>query len=225
MSQPTSSALPFRSDCPTSSEQQLPRQPHDTGRRRSIAHESLWSLASTFAEDGCKERSPRRKSCSDAAPFKLPSVSLPFLRSATSTSLPVLRSANTIEQGRTTPSDDVVHASPPQSDRLECLNDTATYKTRVFRKSPYLTFLGSADCDASETQADCLECLNDTTDRTPNVFRKSPYQRQKSKQGRTTPSEDDWKWLSNQLDEEEDRAHRVYYEDLGQLGQDEPASG
>jgi len=137
MSPSTSSAPALRSDSPTSSEQQLPHSsPRHTVRRRSIAHDSLLSLASSMSGDASNDNSLRRKSCNDVAPFKLPSVSLPFLRSADkdcgasqtfklpSVSLPFLRSTK-------------CDASPAPADCWECLNDTTVHTPRVYRKSPY----------------------------------------------------------------------------------------
>ncbi|KAJ1486091.1 hypothetical protein T484DRAFT_1891338 [Baffinella frigidus] len=157
MPQSTSAAHPFRSNCLTSS---------GAMRARSSAHDALWSLASTLSEDACDDRSCRSKISSDAAgslskvaPFKLPSVSLPFLRPLRSAdydcdeaptfklpgmSLPPLHSAerqrqsNTTKQGHSTPpKDDVcrkLRMCPSDEDlaaMLKWLDDTEGFDDRT----------------------------------------------------------------------------------------------
>jgi hypothetical protein len=179
MAPSTSSTRPLRSDCPNSSEQQLPRSSR-TGRRRSDAHESLWSLASALPADACNDRSARRKSCSDVAPFKLPSVSLSFLRPADddcgaslpfklpSVSLPFLRSA-------------YGDASPPTGDYMERLNDTTDHTPRVYRTSPcrrqQSNTIEQGLSTPSEDEDEMCKWLDGKEDRAPRMYRNSPYVR------------------------------------------------
>ncbi|KAJ1469148.1 hypothetical protein T484DRAFT_1852717 [Baffinella frigidus] len=202
MSPSTSSVRPLRAECPTSCEQPLPRQStrvcRDTVRRaRSSAHESLWNLASTMGEDAGNVRPSYLRSCSDTALFKLPSVHLPFLRSADydcgasqtcklpSVSLPFPHSA------------DLVHcdASPTPPDYRERLNDTTDLTPRVYRKSPYqrqhVLVLAPTEQEHSpsedgvfgglnlrtnfEDEDELFKWLDDTEDRAPRVYRATPY--------------------------------------------------
>ncbi|KAJ1481463.1 hypothetical protein T484DRAFT_1899398 [Baffinella frigidus] len=154
------------------SEQQLPRS-SPTGIRRSIAHESLWSLASTWPEDACNDRSARWNSCSDVAPFKLPSVSLPFLRRADDdcgASLPFKLPSVTLSFLRSANGD----ASPPTQDYWECLNDTTDHTPRVYRKSPYKRQQSNTIeqhlSTPSEDEDEMCKRLDETEDRAPRSW-------------------------------------------------------
>ncbi|KAJ1486090.1 hypothetical protein T484DRAFT_1745763 [Baffinella frigidus] len=129
MPQPTSAAQPLRSNYPPSPAAM---------RSRSAAHDALWSLASSLSEDACDDRSCRSNSSSSSsvavAPFKLPSVSLSFLRPLRSAD--DRNAASTFKLPSTTkqPNDDVFR-QPKKCPRdrdlaamLKWLDDTEGFK-------------------------------------------------------------------------------------------------